>query len=88
MPLYRVRPHYDEHHATLIITAAAPEPAGDVARRFVAAMQLGHYPADHRQRWPEIVRIELAASWFEAEAPFRPVVESIDEIDPANLDRE
>jgi hypothetical protein len=51
-------------------------------------MQLGHYPADHRQRWPEIVRIELAASWFEAEAPFRPVVESIDEIDPANLDRE
>jgi hypothetical protein len=88
MPLYRVRAHDDEHHATLIITGDAPEPAGDVALGFVAAMRLGHYPADHRRRWPEIVPIELAASWFEADAPFRPVVESIEEIGPADLDRD
>jgi hypothetical protein len=45
-------------------------------------MHLGYYPADHRQRWPELVRIETATSWFDADEAFAPVVESVVEIDP------
>ena len=44
-------------------------------------MRLGYYPADHRERWPEIVRIETAASWFDADEAFAPVVESIEAVD-------
>ena len=85
MPRFRVHASIDEHHATLIIESHGPERAGVVASEFVAAMHLGYYPADHRQRWPELVRIEIATSWFDADAPFPPVVESIEEIDPDAL---
>ena len=82
MPLFRVHAYDDEHHATLIIESDGGERAGVVASEFVAAMHLGYYPADHRQRWPELIRIETATSWFDADAPFAPVVESVEEIDP------
>ena len=81
MPLYRVHAYDDEHHATLIIEGAKSEAAGNIACEFVAAMDLGHYPVDHQRRWPAIVRVELAASWFEADAAFGPIVESIEEIE-------
>ena len=82
MPLFRVHAYDDEHHATLIIESDSGERAGVVASEFVAAMHLGYYPADHSQRWPGIVRIETATSWFDADEVFAPVVESVDEIDP------
>jgi hypothetical protein len=52
-----------------------------VASEFVAAMHLGYYPADHLQRWSELVRIETATSWFDADEAFAPVVESIEALD-------
>ena len=85
MPRFRVHAYDDEHHATLIIESDGRERAGVVASEFVAAMHLGYYPADHRQRWPELVRIETATSWFDADEAFAPVVESIEAIDPDAL---
>ena len=82
MPRFRVHAYDDEHHATLIIACDGRERAGAVAAEFVAAMQLGTYPADHEQLWPELVRIETATSHFDADAPFPPVVESIEALDP------
>ena len=82
MARFRVHAYDDEHHATLIIESDGRERAGVVASEFVAAMHLGYYPADPRQRCPDLVRIETATSWFEADAPFPPVVESIEAIDP------
>ena len=81
MPLFRVHAYDHEHHATLIIECDGRERAGVVASAFVAAMHLGYYPADHQQRWPELVRIETATSWFDADEAFAPVVESVVEID-------
>ncbi|HMS37321.1 MAG: hypothetical protein U1E40_06970 [Amaricoccus sp.] len=82
MARFRVRAYDDEHHATLIVETDVREWAGVVAAEFVAAMHLGYYPADHSQRGPELVPIETATSWFDADAPFPPVVESIEAIDP------
>ena len=82
MGRFRVHAYDSEHHATLIIESHGRERAGAVASEFVAAMHLGYYPADHRQRWPELVRIETAASWFDADEAFAPVVESIEALDP------
>ena len=85
MPFYRVHAYDDEHYATLIIRAEAPEAAGGVAMQFVAMMDLGHYPASHEREFPEVVRVVHAASYFDAAEPFMPVVESVDEIAEADL---
>jgi hypothetical protein len=85
MPLYRVHANDDEHYATLVIRAEAPEQAGAIARQFVAMMHLGYYPANHEREFPEVVRIEHAASYFDAAEPFMPVVESVEEVDEAAL---
>jgi len=81
-PLFRVRACDSEHHATLLIATERRERAGAIACDFVEAMYLGTWPADHAELWPEIVRVELARSWFEADEDFAPVVESVEEIDP------
>ena len=83
MPLYRVHAYDDEHYATLVIQAEAPEQASRVAVQFVAMMHLGYYPANHEREFPEVVRVEHAASYFDAAEPFMPVVESIDEVGEA-----
>ena len=80
MPLYRVHAYDDEHYATLVIRAEAPEQAGRVARQFVAMMHLGYYPANHEREFPEVVRVEGANSYFDAAEPFVPVVESIEPV--------
>ena len=85
MPLYRVHTYDDEHYATLVIRTEAPEQASSVARRFVAMMHLGYYPANHAREFPEVVSVEHAASYFDPAEPFLPVVESIDEIAEAEL---
>ena len=82
MPLFRVHAYDHEHHATLIIKSEGQERPGTIAREFVASMHLGYYPADHQQRWPELVGIETATSWFDADEAFEPVVESVEAIDP------
>jgi hypothetical protein len=46
-------------------------------------MHLGYYPANHEREFPEVVRVETAASYFDAAEPFLPVVESIDEVNEA-----
>jgi hypothetical protein len=84
--LYRVHAYDDEHYATLVIRAHVPEEAGRVARQFVAMMHLGYYPANHEREFPEVVRVEQAASYFDAAEPFLPVVESIQPVDEAALD--
>ena len=81
MTLYRVHAYDDEHYATLVIRAEVPDSAGSVARQFVAMMHLGYYPANHAREFPEVVRVETAASYFDAAEPFLPVVESVDEVD-------
>ena len=83
MPLYRVHAYDDEHYATLVIRAETPEQAGRVAVQFVAMMHLGTYPANHEREFPEVVRVEHAASYFDAAEPFLPVVESVEEVDEA-----
>lgn len=85
MPLYRVHAYDDEHYATLVIRAEAPDLAERVAVQFVAMMHLGHYPANHEREFPELVRVEHAASYFDAAEPFLPVVESIEEVGEADL---
>ena len=85
MTLYRVHAYDDEHYATLVIRSEVPDSAGSVARQFVAMMHLGYYPANHAREFPEVVRVESAASYFDAAEPFLPVVESIDEVDDADL---
>lgn len=85
MPFYRVHAYDDEHYATLVLHAETPERAGSVAQQFVAMMHLGYYPANHEQEFPEVVRVEHAASYFDAAEPFLPVVESVDEVDEAAL---
>jgi hypothetical protein len=85
MPHYRVHAYDDEHYATLVIQAEAPEQVGTIARQFVAMMHLGYYPANHEREFPEVVRVESAASYFDAAEPFLPVVESVDEVDEADL---
>ena len=81
--LYRVRAYDDEHYTTLVIRAETAELAGRVAMQFVAMMDLGYYPANHEREFPEVVRVEHAASYFDAAEPFMPVVESVDEVDEA-----
>jgi hypothetical protein len=81
MPHYRVHAYDDEHYATLVIRAEAPEIAGGIARQFVAMMHLGYFPANHAREFPEVVRVETAASYFDAADPFLPVVESVEEVD-------
>jgi hypothetical protein len=83
MPIYRVHAYGDEHYATLVIRAEAPEQAGRVAQQFVAMMHLGSYPANHEREFPELVHIEHATSYFDAAEPFLPVVESIEQVDGA-----
>ena len=85
MPFYRVHPYDDEHYATLVIQAEAPEEAVAIAMQFVAMMHLGYYPANHEHEFPEVVRVEHAASHFDAAEPFLPVVESVEEVDEAAL---
>ncbi len=80
MPLYRVHAYDDEHYATLVIHAEAPDAGGRIAVQFVAMMHLGYYPANHQREFPEVVRVVHAASYFDAAEPFLPVVESIDEV--------
>jgi hypothetical protein len=48
-------------------------------------MHLGYYPANHEREFPEVVRVETAASYFDAAEPFLPVVESIVVVDEAAL---
>jgi len=81
MPLYRVHAYDDGHWATLVIQAETPEQAGGVAGQFVAMMHLGYYPANHEREFREVVRIENAASYFDAAEPFLPVVESVEPVD-------
>ena len=81
MPLYRVHAYDDEHYATLVIQAEAPEQASSIAVQFVTMMHLGYYPSNHEREFPEVVRVEQAASYFDAAEPFLPVVESVDEVD-------
>ena len=83
MPHYRVHAYDDEHYATLVVRAEAPEQASRVAVQFVAMMHLGYYPANHEREFPEVVRVESAASYFDAAESFMPVVESIDPVDEA-----
>jgi hypothetical protein len=83
MSLYRVHAYDDEHYATLVIQAEAPEQARAIAVQFVAMMDLGYYPANHAREFPEVVRVETAASYFDAAEPFMHVVESVDEVDAA-----
>jgi hypothetical protein len=83
--LYRVHAYDDEHYATLIIRAEAPEQASAIAVQFVAMMHLGYYPANHERELPEVARVVHAASYFDAAEPFLPVVESVDEVDEAML---
>jgi hypothetical protein len=85
MPLYRVHAYDDEHYATLVIRAEGPEQAGSIARQFVAMMHLGCHPANHEREFPEVVQVEQASSYFDAAEPFLPVVESVDEVDEADL---
>ena len=85
MPLYRVHAYDDEHYVSLVIRADGPEAAGSVAVQFVAMMHLGYYPANHEREFPEVVRVETAASYFDAAEPFLPVVESVEEVDEAAL---
>jgi hypothetical protein len=85
MPLYRVHAYDDEHYATLFSRTEAPEQASSIAVQFIAMMHLGYYPANHEREFPEVVRVEHAASYFNAAEPFMPVVESIDEVDEAAL---
>jgi hypothetical protein len=87
MPLYRVHAYDDEHYATLVIRGETPDSAGSVAMQFVAMMHLGYYPAHHQREFPEVLRVEQAASYFDAATPFAPVVESIDLIDEAALNQ-
>ena len=82
MPLFRVRAYDSEHHATLLIATERRERAGAIACDFVEAMHLGTWPADHPELWPEIVRVEMARSWFEADEDFAARVEEIEETDP------
>lgn len=82
MPLYRVNACDSEHHATLVIATDRRERAGAIACSFIESMHLGTWPADHPALWPEIVRVETAASWFDADEDFAPMVESIEAIDP------
>jgi hypothetical protein len=88
MPLYRVHAYDHEHWATLLVRADRPEQAGETACWFVGAMDLGFYPAHAEQERSEIVRIEQARSWFDADEDFDPVVETIEEVDEALLDDE
>ena len=83
MPLYRVHAYDDEHYATLVIRVETAEHAGRIAQQFVAMMHLGYYPANHEREFSEVVRVETAASYFDAAEPFLPVVESVDEVDEA-----
>jgi hypothetical protein len=85
VPLYRVHAYDDEHYATLVIRAETPEQASSIAVQFVAMMHLGYYPANHEREFPEVVRVEHAASYFDAAEPFLPVVESIEVVDEATL---
>jgi hypothetical protein len=85
MPFYRVHAYDDEHYATLVIQAERPEQASSIAVQFVAMMHLGYYPANHQREFPEVVRVESAASYFDAAEPFMPVVESVDVVDEAEL---
>ena len=85
MPLYRVHAYDDEHYATLVILAEAPEQASSIAVQFVAMMHLGYYPPNHEGEFPEVVRVEQASSYFDATEPFAPVVESVEEVDEAAL---
>jgi hypothetical protein len=81
MPLHRVHAYDDEHYATLVIRAEGPEQASSIAVQFVAMMHLGYYPANHEREFPEVVRIESAASYFDAADPFLPVVESVEAVE-------
>ena len=81
MAFYRVHAYDDEHYAALVIQAEAPEQASSIAVQFVAMMHLGYYPANHEREFPEVVRVESAASYFDAAEPFLPVVESIEPVD-------
>lgn len=85
MSLYRVRAYDDEHYATLVIRAEAPEGAGSIAVQFVAMMHLGYYPANHDREFPEVVRVEQANSYFDAAEPFLPVVESVEPVDETEV---
>ena len=85
MPLYRVHAYDDEHYATLVIRAEAPEQAGAIAGQFVAMMHLGTYPANHEREFPEAARVMHAASYFDAAEPFLPVVESVELVDETAL---
>ena len=85
MPFYRVHAYDDEHYATLVIRAEAPEAAGGVAMHFVAMMDLGYYPPNHEREFPEVVRVVQASSYFDAAEPFAPVVESVEEVSEAML---
>lgn len=85
MPIYRVHAYDDEHYATLVIRTGTAEQAGTVSQQFVAMMHLGCYPANHAREFPEVVRVERVASYFDAAEPFLPVVESIDEVDEAEI---
>ena len=85
MPLYRVHAYDDQHWATLVIRAETPDRANSIAMQFVAMMHLGYYPAHHEREFPEVVRVENAASYFDAAEPFLPVVESVEEVHETDL---
>jgi hypothetical protein len=83
MHVYRVHAYDNEHYATLVIRAEGPEQASSIAVQLVAMMHLGYYPANHEREFPEVVRVETAASYFDAAEPFLPVLESVEEVDEA-----
>jgi hypothetical protein len=82
MARFRVHAYDSDHHATLIIESDGRERAEVVATEFVAAMLLGYYPADHEQRWPELVRIEIATSWLERTRHSRRSSRAVEAVDP------
>jgi hypothetical protein len=69
----------------LIIRAEGAEQASSIAVQFVAMMHLGYYPANHEREFPEVIRVENASSYFDAAEPFLSVVESVEEVDEADL---
>jgi hypothetical protein len=52
-----------------------------LALRIARSISAAYCPANHSGTFPEVVRGETAASYFDATEPFARVVESVDEVD-------
>jgi hypothetical protein len=80
MPLYRVQLYGDERYATRSSLCRRTE-ARQFDRRAVRRHDAPRlYSANHAREFPAVVRVEQAASCFNADEPFAPVVESVDAV--------